>query len=81
MKLFVSYGMGSQGMAHYNVAVKRDLFSSPSFYADLQQSLEWAVTPYRQQNNNCIFFSTRTFQKLKKVLKKVSPLITKLEFR
>ena len=45
MKLFVSYRVGSQGMAHYNVAVKRDLFSSPSFYADLQQSLEWAVTP------------------------------------
>lgn len=45
MKLFVSYKVGSQEMAHYNVAVKRDLFSSPSFYADLQQSLEWAVTP------------------------------------
>lgn len=49
MKLFASYRVGSQGMAHYNVAVKRDLFSSPSFYADLQQSLEWAVTPYRNR--------------------------------
>ena len=44
MKLFVSYKVCSHAIEHY-LAVNRDLFSSPSFFADLQQSIEWAVIP------------------------------------